>query len=477
MQFPDALFIDGKWMSSQTGKYFETLNPATEEVLAKVPQAGAVDVDVAVQAARRAFYGEWSEATPAERGRLLYRLAQAVQAHRDELAMLETLDNGKPLKEALGDIDGVVQTIEYNAGAADKLQGDTIPLGKEVVDFTWLEPLGVTAHIVPWNFPLGIAVRSVAPALAAGCTVILKPAEETPLSALRFASLAQEVGFPAGVLNVITGFGEEAGAALVRHPQVRGVTFTGSAETGRKIMAQAAESLKPLVLELGGKNAFVVFEDADLERAVNDAVEAVFGNCGQVCSAASRLLLQRSIYQPFLERFTERASQLKVAPGLEDGDLGPLVSKEQLQRALSYIDLGLKEGAKLSLGGQQPSHLTRGYFLLPTIFESVQPQMRIAQEEIFAPVVVAIPFDREEEALQTANDVPYGLTSGVYTRDIQRALTFAQRLESGSVWINGWYLGGVQAPTGGMKASGFGRERGLAGIYNYLQIKNVAIRL
>ncbi len=477
MQYPDALFIDGKWMSSQAGKYFETLNPATEEVLAKVPRAGAVDVDVAVQAARKAFYGEWSEATPAERGRLLYRLAQAVQAHRDELAMLETLDNGKPLKEALGDIDGVVQTIEYNAGAADKLQGDTIPLGKEVVDFTWLEPLGVTAHIVPWNFPLGIAVRSVAPALAAGCTVILKPAEETPLSALRFASLAQEVGFPAGVLNVIAGFGEEAGAALVRHPQVRGVTFTGSAETGRKIMAQAAESLKPLVLELGGKNAFVVFEDADLERAVNDAVEAVFGNCGQVCSAASRLLLQRSIYQPFLEKFTERASQLKVAPGLEDGDLGPLVSKEQLQRALSYIDLGLKEGAKLSLGGKQPSHLTRGYFLLPTIFESVQPRMRIAQEEIFAPVVVAIPFDREEEALQIANDVPYGLTSGVYTRDIRRALTFAQRLESGSVWINGWYLGGVQAPTGGMKASGFGRERGLAGIHNYLQIKNVAIRL
>lgn len=477
MDFPNALFIDGKWVPSQRGEVFESLNPATEEVLAKVPRANAQDVDHAVQAAQKAFYGEWSEVTPAERGRLLHRLAQAVQAHREELAELETLDNGKPLREALGDIDGVVQTIEYNAGAADKLQGDTIPLGKEVVDFTWLEPLGVTAHIVPWNFPLGIAVRSVAPALAAGCTVVLKPAEETPLSALRLASLAQEVGFPDGVLNVVTGFGEEAGAALVRHPQVRGVTFTGSAETGRKIMAQAAESLKPLVLELGGKNAFIVFEDADLERAVSDAIEAVFGNCGQVCSAASRLLLHRPIYRAFLDKFAERAAQLKVAPGLENGDLGPLVSREQLQRAFTYIHSGLAEGAKLTLGGKQPPHLTRGYFLLPTIFEEVQPQMRIAQEEIFAPVVVVMPFESEAEALRIANEVPYGLTSGVYTQDIRRALTFAQRLESGSVWINGWYLGGVQAPTGGMKASGFGRERGLAGIHNYLQIKNVAIRL
>ncbi len=476
-EFFDALFIDGKWQPSQSGKRFETLNPATEEILAEVPRADAQDVDLAVNAATKAFYGEWREVTPSERGRLLYRLAQAIKARRNELAEIETLDNGKPLREALGDIDGVVQTIEYNAGAADKLQGDTIPLGVEVVDFTWLEPLGVTAHIVPWNFPLGIAVRSVAPALAAGCTVVLKPAEETPLSALLLAGIAKEVGFPDGVLNVVSGIGEEAGAALVRHPQVRGVTFTGSAETGRKIIAQTAASPKPVVLELGGKNALIVFEDADLDRALSDAMEAVFGNCGQVCSAASRLLLHRSIQREFLERFRERASVLKVAPGLEDGDLGPLVSKEQLHRALRYIDDGLQEGAKVVLGGKRPDHLPHGYFLLPTIFDQVHPKMRIAQEEIFAPVVVAMPFETDEEALQIANDVPYGLVAGVYTQDLRRAMKFAQRLESGSVWINGWYLGGVQAPTGGVKASGFGRERGLAGIHNYLQIKNVAIKL
>lgn len=474
---PQALFIDGRWQPSHNREVFETVNPATEEVLAQVPRADAQDVDAAVQAARRALKGDWSEITPPERGRLLYRLAQTIELHRDELAELETLDNGKPLREAMGDIEGVVQTIEYNAGAADKLQGDTIPLGKAIVDFTWLEPLGVTAHIVPWNFPLGIAVRSIAPALAAGCTVVLKPAEETPLSALRFANLAKEVGFPDGVLNVVSGFGEEAGAALVRHPLVNGVTFTGSAETGRKVMAQAAEAIKPLVLELGGKNALIVFEDADLERAVNDAIEAVFGNCGQVCSAASRLLLQSPIYSQFMEKFRERAAQLKVAPGLENGDLGPLVSKQQLQRALQYIQQGLEQGAKLSLGGKQPQNLSRGYFLLPTIFESVHPQMNIAQEEIFAPVVVAIAFDDEEQAIRLANDVPYGLVAGIYTQDIRRAMTLARRLESGSVWINGWYLGGVQAPTGGVKASGFGRERGLPGIHNYLQIKNVAIEL
>ncbi len=477
LEFPNALFIDGKWVPSARRESFESVNPATEEVLASVPRADAHDVDLAVRAAKKAFYGEWSEVTPSERGRLLYQLAQAIQSRREELAELETLDNGKPLREALGDVDGVVQTIQYNAGAADKLQGDTIPLGKEVVDFTWLEPLGVTAHIVPWNFPLGIAVRSVAPALAAGCTVVLKPAEESPLSALRLASIAKEVGFPDGVLNVVTGFGEEAGAALVRHPQVRGVTFTGSAETGRKIVAQTAEALKPLVLELGGKNALIVFADADLERAVSDAIEAVFGNCGQVCSAASRLLLHRSIQGEFVERFCERASSLKVAPGLENGDLGPLISKEQLQRAQDYIRSGLQEGAELRLGGKRPAHLPRGYFLEPTVFEAVNPQMRIAQEEIFAPVVVAMPFDTDEEAIRIANEVDYGLVAGVYTQDIRRAMTFAQKLECGSVWINGWYLGGVQAPTGGVKASGFGRERGLAGIHNYLQIKNVAIKL
>lgn len=473
----DLLFIGGQWQPSATGATFETINPSTEETITSVQRGNAEDIDRAAHAAHAAMQGEWGEMHPAARGKLISALARAIEQHRDEIAELETIDTGKPLQQSLGDMAGSVATLDYNAGAADKLQGDSIPLGQAFVDFTWLEPLGVTAHIVPWNAPLGMAVRSMAPALTAGCTTILKPAEQSPLSALRMAQLAQEVGFPDGVINVVTGFGEEAGAPLVTHPLVRGVTFTGSVETGRLIAEAAAKTITPVVLELGGKSPMLVFSDADLDRAVEDAAIAFLANCGQVCSAATRLVVHRDIHDEFVERLKARVSGVAIGHGMDSPDLGPLVSAEQHTRVMGYIDSGVQQGARVVTGGQRPPQFERGYFVEPTIFDQVRSDMRIAQEEIFGPVVVALAFETEEEAVGIANDVTYGLASGVYTQDISRALRVARRLEAGSVWINGWFIGGVQAPTGGYKDSGIGRERGLAGIYNYVQIKNIGIKL
>ena len=341
------LFIGGEWQDAASGATFATVDPATEEPIQMVARGAAEDVDRAVQAADRAMRGPWRELAPAGRGRLLLRLAGLIEGAREALAQLETSDMGKPIGQARGDVDGAVATLVYNAGAADKMEGATIPLGRDVVDFTLMEPQGVTAHIVPWNFPLGMALRSVAPALAAGCTVVLKPAEQSPLSALRLAALAQEAGLPDGVLNVVTGFGEEAGAALARHPLVRGISFTGSVATGRRILAGAAEGIKPVVPELGGKNPMIVLADADLERAVADAAEGGFDNGGQVCSSASRLLLQRRIAEEFVKRLVARAQGLSIGPGRDDPDLGPLVSVEQHATVMGYIEGGCAAGARL----------------------------------------------------------------------------------------------------------------------------------
>jgi acyl-CoA reductase-like NAD-dependent aldehyde dehydrogenase len=471
------LFINNAFRPAASGAWFETIDPSTEGVLAEVARGQAEDVDAAARAAEAARHGPWRKMTPAARGQLLMKLADALEARRDEIARLETLDVGKPLKESKGDVGGVCATIRYNAGAADKMEGTTVPLGPDFIDFTMLEPLGVTAHIVPWNYPLGMVARSVAPALAAGCTVVIKPAEQSPLTALQFAAICREVGFPDGVVNVVTGYGEEAGAALASHPLVRGITFTGSVETGRKVYAGAAQGIKPVVLELGGKNPMIVFADADLDRAAFDAVDGAFGNSGQVCSSSSRLLLQTSIREPFLERLAAHAARLTVGPGLEDRDLGPLVSDEQYQKVTGYLAKGRAEGARLRFGGGRPTDLNRGYFVAPTIFDQVSPSHAIAREEIFGPVAVAIDFETEDEALSLANGLGYGLVAGVYSQDISRALRMAQLIEAGSIWINGWFIGGVQAPTGGIKESGIGRERGLPGIRNYLNIKNVGIRL
>jgi acyl-CoA reductase-like NAD-dependent aldehyde dehydrogenase len=470
-------FINNAFVQPAAGGWFETIDPSTETVLAEVARGDAADVDRAVHAAEAARHGAWRKMTPAARGQLLMKLADALEARRDDIARIETLDVGKPLKESRGDVGGVCGTIRYNAGAADKMEGATIPLGPDFIDFTMLEPLGVTAHIVPWNYPLGMVARSVAPALAAGCTVVIKPAEQSPLTALQFAAVCRDVGFPDGVVNVVTGYGEEAGAALVSHPLVRGVTFTGSVETGRKVYLGAAQGIKPVVLELGGKNPMIVMPDADLDRAAFDTVDGAFGNSGQVCSSASRLLLHKSIRDPFLDRLAAHAAKLTVGPGVDDRDLGPVVSDEQYLKVTGYLARGEAEGARLRFGGGRPKDLNRGYFVMPTIFDRVRPEHAIAREEIFGPVAVAIDFETEEEAISLANGLGYGLVAGIYSRDISRAMKFAQRIEAGSIWINGWFIGGVQAPTGGIKDSGIGRERGLPGIRNYLNIKNIGIRL
>lgn len=476
-ELPDAHFIDGARRKAVNRETFSTIDPSTEETLAAVARGREGDIDLAVHAADRAQRGEWRNMTQAERGRLMFKLADALEADAERFALLETLDVGKPVKESLGDVSGVCATLRYNAGAADKMEGATIPLGPSFVDFTLLEPVGVTAHIVPWNYPLGMVSRSVAPALAAGCTAVVKPAEQSPLTALAFAELCHSCGFPPGVVNVVSGFGEEAGAALVAHPLVRGITFTGSVATGRKIYINAAQGLKPAVLELGGKNPMIVLEDADLERAAFDAVDGAFGNSGQVCSSSSRFLLQRSIAEEFLERLGVNARKLGVGPGLDNLDLGPLVSREQYDKVQTYLAAGRESGARVRLGGGRPPSLERGYFIAPTIIDKVDAGNILAREEIFGPVAVAQVFDAVAEATQLANGLGYGLVSGVYSQDISRALKLARELESGSVWINGWFIGGVQAPTGGIKDSGIGRERGLPGIRNYLSIKNVGIRL
>jgi acyl-CoA reductase-like NAD-dependent aldehyde dehydrogenase len=470
-------FIDGALVKGTDGASFDSVDPSTEEIAGRHARGNAADVDAAVSAAERARHGAWAEMTPAARGAILFRLADLCLADKDRLAALETADMGKPLKESRGDVDGVAATLRYNAGAADKLEGATIPLGPAFVDFTVLEPVGVTAHIVPWNYPLGMAARSLAPALAAGCTAVLKPAEQSPASALRFAELALAAGLPPGVLNVVTGFGEEAGEPLVRHPKVRSVTFTGSVETGRRIMAAASPGLKPVVLELGGKNALLVFADADLDRLVEDMADAAFGNTGQVCSACSRILAERPIAAELAERLAARARTITVGPGRDDRDLGPLVSLEQYAKVTGHIGAAISAGARLVCGGGRPAGLTRGYFVEPTVFVDVDPALPIAREEVFGPVLTVTPFDTADEAVTLANALDYGLVAGVYTRDISRALSLSRRLEAGSIWVNGWFIGGQQAPTGGIKASGIGRERGLPGLMNYVSIKNIGIRI
>lgn len=473
----DNMLIGGRWLEAHGGTRFATIDPATEEVITEVPRGGAEDVDAAASAAHAALEEGWRQTHPSHRGSLLMRLAALVRANLEELARLETLDVGKPIGQARGEMEAVAKVLEYNAGAADKIQGDSIPIGHDHLDFTVLEPLGVTAHITPWNAPLAMAIRSVAPALAAGCTVIVKPAEQTPLTTLRFGALVQEAGIPDGVFNVVTGYGEEAGAALVAHPLVRGITFTGSVETGKAVMMAAARGIKPVVLELGGKSPLVVFADADLDRAVETAAKGILTNCGQVCVAASRLLLEARIEQEFLARLTEVFAGVQLGAGLDDPQVGPLVSREQHERVLSYIELGQLDGGRVLVGGRRPPDRPVGFFVEPTIVAGVRNSARIAQEEIFGPVLTVVSFEDEQEALEAANATTFGLAAGVFTRDVDRALRFARDLRAGSVWVNDWFVGGVQAPVGGYHESGIGRERGLAGVHNYVQVKNVALRI
>ena len=477
----NRLWIHNEWADAESGDTFSTLNPATGEEITRVAAGGAEDVDRAVASAREAFRSkEWRRMDAHQRAALIWRLADLIEEHADELGTLETRDNGKPYFESRKiDIPTVVQNFRYFAGMADKIHGETIPVSGPFLNYTLREPLGVVGCIVPWNFPLNIASWKVAPALACGNTVVLKPAEETPLTALRLGELAAEAGFPPGVLNVVPGYGDQAGAALVRHPDVAAIAFTGSTETGKIVMREAAETVKRVFLELGGKSPNVIFADANLEAAVRGATSGIFYGKGEVCAAGSRILVERSIYDEFLEGMEGRTKKMTVGDPMDSGTrLGAIVSETQLERVLSYIQVGRDEGARLVTGGERREVDGRGFFVEATVFADVEPDMTIAQEEIFGPVAAVLPFDDFDDAVDRANRTIYGLAAGIWTRDVGKAHRLAQEIDAGTVWVNTYNRYDAASPFGGYKASGFGRDLGLkATLEKYTQEKSVWVAL
>ena len=478
---PGRLFIGGEWQDAASGKTFETWNPSTGEVLAEVAEGGAEDVDRAVKAAREAFErGPWAGMDARKRGKLLWAIADRLEERADELARLETLDNGKPLREARAfDIEGSIECFRYYAGWADKLDGDVIPIPGPYLNYTRREPVGVCGQIIPWNYPLQMAAWKVAPALACGNTVVLKPAEQTPLTALELARAAHEAGLPPGVLNVVPGFGETAGAALVRHPDVDKIAFTGSTEVGKVIQREAAATLKRVSLELGGKSPNIVLADADLEAAVRGATSAIFYNTGQACTAGSRLLVEEKVREEFMEKLVKRAGGMRPGDPLDPKcRMGPLVSREQLDRVMGFVEKGKEEGAELVLGGDRPEiDGKKGYFLNPTIFDRVTPEMTIAREEIFGPVLAVTPFADAEEAVEIGNRTIYGLAAAVWTQDVKKAHRIAHALRAGTVWVNMYHTLDTGSPFGGYKQSGYGRELGRYALDLYTQVKSIWVNL
>jgi aldehyde dehydrogenase (NAD+) len=470
-----GLLIDGARVPAASGCVFETIDPATEQVIARVAEAGVEDVDAAVNAARRALGGAWGVMRGSDRGRLLLKLADLIQRNRDELTELESRDSGKPVSAIRRqDLPAVLDTLSYYAGLADRITGQVIPTRPDALTYTVREPLGVVGAIVPWNFPMMIGMWKVAPALACGCTVVLKPAELTPLTALRIGELALEAGFPNGVLNVVPGFGKVAGAALVDHPDVDKITFTGSPAVGREILRGAAGNLKRVTLELGGKSANIIFPDADLDAAVKAAGSGIFFNTGQVCSAGSRILVHASIYDDVVARLAARAEAIRIGNPMETTtSMGPLVSEVQMQRVLNYIDIGCGEGASIVTGGGRVGQ--QGFFVSPTVFANVKHDMRISQEEIFGPVAAVVKFGDEDDALRIANGTRYSLAAGVWSGDIARVHHFARRLKAGTVWVNTFGPTDIRLPWGGARDSGFGREHGDAAIENFTEPKVVWI--
>jgi aldehyde dehydrogenase (NAD+) len=472
------LFINNEWRPASTGERFEVVNPATEEVIAEVAEAAPADIDAAVAAARACFEGDtWRSLSARRRGALLYRAADLLERGADEMARLETLHNGKPIFESKIDVAMTVETLRYYAGWADKLTGQTLPVEGPFFTYTLREPVGVVAAIVPWNFPLNLAGWKFAPALAAGCTVILKPASETPLTALAMAKMMQEAGFPPGAFNVLPGGGSTVGAALVKHPGVDKIAFTGSTEVGKRIMRDAAETVKRVTLELGGKSPNVIFADADLKAAVRGAQNAIFYGKGEVCAAGSRLLVERSVHDQVVEELAARARKLTPGdPFDKNTRLGALASEKQQQTVLSYIDAGKKE-AKLVAGGNPAKVNGKGYFVEATVFDQAKPGMKIVDEEIFGPVLAVLTFDGVEEGIHLANQTMYGLAAGIWTKDIQKAHRVAWAIRAGTVWINTYNFYDSSAPFGGYKASGFGRDLGREALDGYTEVKSVWVGL
>ena len=472
------LLIDGQWVNARSGKTFPTYNPATEEKIADVAEADAADVDLAVKAARRAFdSGPWSKMDARDRGRLLYKLADLMEQHLEELAALETLDNGKPIRDSRGaDLPLAIDCLRYYAGWADKLTGDTIPVRGNYFCYTRREPVGVAGQIIPWNFPLLMVAWKWGPALATGCTIVMKPAEQTPLSCLRMAELALEAGFPKGVINVVPGYGPTAGAALVKHPGVDKIAFTGSTETAQIIMRDAAQTLKRITLELGGKSPNVVFGDADLEAAIAGAEFGLFFNQGQCCCAGSRLFVEDAIHDDFVERVVKRAKSRKLGNPFDPATTqGPQVDQDQFNKILHYIDSGKKAGAKCVTGGKRRGQ--QGFYVEPTIFTGVTDDMAISQEEIFGPVLSVLPFKSIDEVIERANRTHYGLAAAVWTRDVAKAHKIAHSVRAGTVWINCYDVFDAAAPFGGFKQSGLGRELGEVALSNYTELKTVTMSL
>jgi phenylacetaldehyde dehydrogenase len=481
IQREHLLLIDGQWVAPRAGGRFEVEDPATGLRIAQVAEGQAVDIDLAVAAARRAFEsGEWSRCKPADRTRLLLRLADLIEANGDELAELEVMDNGKPLAFARRGIAGTAEMVRYMAGWATKLTGEAVPLSipGQWHAYTVREAVGVVGQIIPWNFPLSMAIWKLAPALAAGCTVVLKPAEQTPLNALRLGELILEAGFPPGVVNIITGYGADAGAALAAHQGVDKVAFTGSTTTGKRIVQSALGNLKKVTLELGGKSPVFIFPDADLSAAIPGAANAIFFNSGQVCSAGSRLYVHRKIYERVVADIAAYGDRLQLGHGMEAGnDLGPLISKVQMDRVQRYIDSGRESGATLASAPRQLSD--QGYFVPPTVLADTDARMSVVQDEIFGPVLCAMPFDDDDLSTIAgmANDTEYGLFAGIWTQDIGKAHRLAARIRAGSVSVNAHMVNDPALPFGGFKQSGWGRERGREALELYSELKSVAINL